>query len=129
MHLCAQDESAADAAGPSKEARLEAAAAEAEVAVARVFQEELGVTVPLEVDALQPAGPMGAARDSTRVLLSSQEAQNLPLNMWVQRPTVCFRADTSRRRPCFRRCACGGKYGLQGYLRLTQPPNITCVHI
>ena len=59
--LCAQDESAADAAGPSKEARLEAAAAEAEAAVARVFQEELGVTVPLEVDALQPAGPMGAA--------------------------------------------------------------------
>jgi len=55
-----QDESAADAAGPSKEARLEAAAAEAEAAVARVFQDELGVTVPLEVDALQPAGPMGA---------------------------------------------------------------------
>lgn len=56
----AQDESAAEKAGRGKEAQLEAAAAEAKAAVERVFQDELGVTVPLEVDALQPSGPMGA---------------------------------------------------------------------
>ena len=57
---CAQDEAAAEAAGRSKEAQLEAVAAEAEAAVKRVFQEELRIAVPLEVDALQPSGPMGA---------------------------------------------------------------------
>ena len=58
----AQDESAAEVAGRGKESLLQAAAAEAEAVVQRVFQEELGVAVPLEVDALQPAGPMGALR-------------------------------------------------------------------
>jgi hypothetical protein len=67
----AQDEGAVEASGCGRESLLEAAAAEAEAVVQRVFQEELGVAVPLEVDALQPSGPMGALDSAPSSALSS----------------------------------------------------------
>ena len=73
-----QDESAADAAGLSKEAQLEAAAAEAEAAVKRVFQDELGR------DAAAGGGRAAAIRPhgcgSATILLSSHRRRCWHLN-------------------------------------------------